>query len=136
MMYDTIGTNLPKQVSISNNTGTLSSITDGSNSLKRGTETIVTASTKTLSKKQKTKNQLSSKSYQTLNQVMKADNERNEKLALLQKACAWAVSQKENYENRVELAKEASCRFNVVIVPQTLRKLIREGRSQILLLGP
>jgi hypothetical protein len=67
---------------------------------------------------------------------MKADIERNEKIAQLQKAYAWAVSQKENYENRVELAKEASCRFNVTLVPQTLCKLIQEGRSQILLSGP
>ena len=122
-------------------------MTNGSNTLKRGSETIVTASTKTSSKKQKTKSQqvktratakvqLSSKSYRTPNQVMKADHERNKKLAQLQKAYEWAVSQKENYENRVELAKEASCRFNVTVVPQTLRKLIREGRSQILLSGP
>jgi hypothetical protein len=62
---------------------------------------------------------------------MKADNERNEKLAQFQKAYAWAVSQKENYENKV-----ASCRFNVITVPQTLHKLIQEECSQILLSGP
>jgi hypothetical protein len=79
----------------------MASNTNGSNTLERGSETIVTASTKTSSKKQKTKSQLvqaratakvqlSSKSYQTLNQVMKADNEQNKKLALIQKAYAWA----------------------------------------------
>ena len=100
--------NLPQQISISNNTGTLSSMTNGSNTLKRGSETIVTDSTKTSSKKQKTESQqvktratakvqLSSKSYRTPNQVMKADHERNEKLAQLQKAYEWAFSQKEKW---------------------------------------
>ena len=88
-------------------------MTNGSNNLKRGSETIVTASTKTSSKKQKTKSQqvktqatakvqLSSKSYRTPNQVMKADHERNEKLAQLQKVYEWAVSQKKTM--RIELS--------------------------------
>ena len=37
--------NLPQQVSINNNTGTLSSMTNGSNNLKIGSETIITVST-------------------------------------------------------------------------------------------
>jgi hypothetical protein len=47
--------NLPRQVSVSHHTGTLFSSTNGSNNLKRDSETIVTASNKSSSKKQKTK---------------------------------------------------------------------------------
>jgi hypothetical protein len=75
-------------------------------------------------------------SYRTPNQVVKADIERNENLAKLQTAYAWAVSKKDDYKNKVELADKASETFNVQIVPQTLRNLIREGRSQIMQSGP
>ena len=57
-------------------------------------------------------------SYRTPNQVVKADIERNENLAKLQTAYAWAVSKKDDYKNKVELADKASETFNVRIVPQ------------------
>ena len=140
--------NVPIQLSVTNYTATLSSVTMESNSTttnrKRGSETIVTASTQ--SKKLKTKQlqhsratakvHIAKASYRTPNQVVKADIERNENLGKLQKAYAWAVSKKDEYKNKVELADKASEMFNVRIVPQTLRKLIREGRSQIMLSGP
>ncbi len=68
--------------------------------------------------------------------MVKADIECNEQLAKLQKACEWAVSKKDEYENKVKLANEASDKFNVHVVPQTLRKLIHEGCSQIMMSGP
>jgi len=144
-------TNLPPaQVSVSvGKNSTLSSVTlDNSNktttSKKRGSETIVTNSTQTKRQKLKrlpqtratAKVHIAKASYRTPNQVMKADIERNENLAKLQTAYAWAVSKKDEYKNKVELADKASETFNVRIVPQTLRKLIREGRSQIMQSGP
>jgi hypothetical protein len=99
---------------------------------KRGSETIVTAYTQ--SKKLKTKQlpqsratakvHIAKASYRTPNQVVKADIERNENLAKVQKAYAWAVSKKDDYNNKVDLTDKASEMFNVRIVPQTLRKLI------------
>jgi hypothetical protein len=53
--------------------------------------------------------------------------ERNEGINQLLKAYAWAYSKKENYANKVELATVASEKVNVTVMPQTLRKLIREG---------
>jgi hypothetical protein len=68
--------------------------------------------------------------------VVKADIERNKNLAKLQKAYAWAVSKKDEYNSKVELADKASEMFNVQIVPQMHRKYIREGHMQIMLSGP
>ncbi len=50
-------------------------------------------------KANKKKTLTTAKVKQTPNQVMKTNNERSEKLAQLQKAYAWSVSQKQNYEN-------------------------------------
>ena len=75
-------------------------------------------------------------SRRTPSQVVKADVERNEHINQLQKAYTWAYSEKENYANKVKLATVASEKFDVTVVPQTLRKLIREDRSELLPSGP
>jgi len=80
--------------------------------------------------------QIAKNSRRTPNQVKAADIQRNEAISALQAAYKWAVSEKENYSNKVELASVASSKFNVTVVPQTLRKLLREGRDQILPPGP
>ena len=79
---------------------------------------------------------ISKTSRRTPNQVKAADIERNSNITLLQKAYKWAVSEAGQYKNKVKLAEVASSKFNVTIVPQTLQKLLREGRDQILPLGP
>ncbi len=80
--------------------------------------------------------QIAKNSRRTPNQVKAADIQRNKAISALQAAYKWAVSEKENYSNKVELASVASSKFNVTVVPQTLRKLLREGRDQILPPGP
>ncbi len=75
-------------------------------------------------------------SRRTPSQVVKADVERNEHINQLQKAYTWAYSEKENYANKVKLATVASEKFDVTVVPQTLCKLIREDRSELLPSGP
>ncbi len=80
--------------------------------------------------------QIAKASRQTPNQVKAADIERNETISQLQPAYKWAVSEASNYSNKVTLASTASQKFNVAVIPQTLRKLLREGRDQIMSPGP
>ena len=80
--------------------------------------------------------QIAKTSRRTPNQVKAADIERNDTITKLQSAYKWAVSEASNFSNKVELASTASQKFNVTVVPQTLRKLIREGRDQIMPPGP
>ncbi len=79
---------------------------------------------------------ISKNSQCTPSQVKAADAERNASISVLQSAYKWAVSKASEYKNKVKLAEVASDKFNVAIVPQTLQKLLREGRDQILPLGP
>ena len=88
------------------------------------------------SKRAFAKVQLSQSSRRTPNQVVKADVERAQGINQLQRAYEWAVNEASNHKNKVSLAKIASEKFNVTIVPQTLRKLIREGRTKIMPPGP
>ncbi len=76
--------------------------------------------------------QIAKTSRCTPNQVKAADIERNNTIAQLQSAYKWAVSEASNFSNKVELASTASQKFYVTVIPQTLRKLIREGRDQIM----
>jgi len=80
--------------------------------------------------------QMAKSCRRTPNQVKAADIQRNEAITSLQAAYKWAVSEKDNYSNKVKLASVASSKFNVTVVPQTLRKLLREGRDQIMPPGP
>jgi hypothetical protein len=73
---------------------------------------------------------LSKDSKRTPSQVMKADKERKEGILQLEKAYEWAVSQADKHENRAKLARVASDLYNVIVVPQTLRRLIKEGRKK------
>jgi hypothetical protein len=57
-------------------------------------------------------------SNQIPNQVVKADLERAEGINQLQRAYEWAVNEAPNHRNKVSLAKIASEKFNVTIVPQ------------------
>ncbi len=67
--------------------------------------------------------------------MIKADVARAEGITRLQNE-EWAVGEASNYKNKVELAEIASSRFNVTVVPLTLCKLNREGRTRILVPGP
>lgn len=144
-------------VSLSTKRSSLSDITNSSESKQNGsssggtTTSTVSTSRKTSSKKtspvsgrtkiQPRKNAfskvlLAKNSRRTPNQVKAADIQRNEAISMLQSAYKWAVSEAKNFSNKVELAKIASEKFKVTVVPQTLRKLIREGRDQIMPSGP
>jgi len=70
-------------------------------------------------------------SKRTPSQVIKADKERKEAIAQLEKAYEWAVSQAPKHQNKAELARMASDLFNVTVAPQTVRRLIKEGRKKI-----
>jgi hypothetical protein len=87
-------------------------------------------------KKAFAKVQIAKSCRRTPNQVKAADIQCNEAITSLQAAYKWTVSEKENYSNKVELASVALSKFNVTVVPQTLRKLLREGRDQIMPPGP
>lgn len=62
--------------------------------------------------------------------------QRNSKISELQQAYKWAAGEAKNYRNKAELARDASAKFNVSVVPQTLRKLLCEGRDQVQPPGP
>jgi hypothetical protein len=121
----TISANQPAAVSNASSTSTK-------------TKPTVASARKSIKPKKKafTKVVISKTSRRTPNQVKAADIERDSNITLLQKAYKWAVSEAGHYKNKVKLAQVASSKFNVTVVPQTLRKLLREGRDQILPPGP
>jgi hypothetical protein len=70
------------------------------------------------------------------NQVIKAYVARAEGITTLQNADECAVGVASSHKNKVKLAEIANSKFNIKAVPQTLHKLIREGRIIILAPGP
>ncbi len=64
------------------------------------------------------------------------DVTRAEGITKLQNAYEWAVGEASSHKNKVKFADIARSKFDVTVVPQTLRKLIREGCTRILATGP
>ncbi len=97
-------------------------VSNASSSARKMKKDTVASAWKSIKPRQKafSKVVISKTSRRTPNQVKAADIERNSSITLLQKAYKWAVSEAGQYKNKVKLAKVASSKFNVTVIPQTL----------------